>query len=52
MSIEKETELLIVLQKKKWLNSLDSNVWWSNFPKDVTNISFHDYYGFFFQSSL
>ena len=27
---------------KKWLSSLDPNIWWSNFPKDVSNISFHD----------
>ena len=32
---------------KKGLRNVDYNVWWSNFPKDVTNISFHDYYGFF-----
>ena len=32
---------------KKGLNSLDSSVWLSNFSKEVTNINFHDYYGFF-----
>ena len=30
---------------KKGLSRLDSSVWWSNFPKDITNISFHDYCG-------
>ena len=30
---------------KKGFSSLDSSVWWSNFPKDVTNISFHHYCG-------
>ena len=37
---------------KKRLISLDYSVWWSNLSKDVTNISFHDYCGFFFQSYL
>lgn len=27
---------------KKGLNVLDSNIWWSNFPKDVTSINFND----------
>ena len=44
MSTEKLIVLLIVLQKER-LSSLNSSVWWSNFPMDVTNISFHDYCG-------
>ena len=31
---------------KKDISIIDSRIWMSNFPKDVTNISFEDYYGF------
>ena len=30
---------------KKGISILDSSVWYSNFPKDITNISFEDYCG-------
>ena len=30
---------------KKGIGILDSSIWWSNFPKDVANISYEDYYG-------
>ena len=39
MFIEKHVD------KNKGLTILDSNIWWSNFPKDVTYISFEYYYG-------
>ena len=32
---------------KRGLNSLDYNVCWSNFLKNVTNINFHYYCGFY-----
>ena len=33
---------------KKGIGSINSNVWWSNFPKDVIKISFEDYCGSLF----
>lgn len=30
---------------KKGISSLESRIWWSNFPKSVTSISYEDYYG-------
>ena len=45
--VYKEGNRTVDCLAKKGLNSLGFNVLWSNFPKDVTNISFHDYCGFF-----
>ena len=30
---------------KKCIEIIDLRTWWSNFPKDVINISFEDYRG-------
>ena len=30
---------------KKSICNIDSNIWWSNFPKDVLNFGFDDYCG-------
>ena len=42
----REVNRTVASLEKKWLISLYSRILWSNFPKDITNISFHDYYGF------
>ena len=41
MFIKKQIELF----SKKGIDILDSNVWRSNFFKDVTNICYEDYHG-------
>ena len=33
------------LSTKKGIGILDSNIWWSNFFKDIVNISYEDYCG-------
>ena len=34
------------ITKKGIISIIDSRIWTSNFPKDVTNISFEDYYDY------
>ena len=43
MFIDKKNRTVDYLAKKS-TGILDSSIWWSNFPKDVANFSYKEYY--------
>ena len=46
--IYKEANKVANCLAKKGIGSIYSNVWWSNFPRDVIKIGFEDYCGYLF----
>ena len=46
-NVYRETNRTTNCLAKKCIGITDSKIWLSNFPKDVTNMSFEDYHGLY-----